>query len=182
MLRYFQYYHFDPISYSSDSYFHNFENWRSRTRFSCSRISSPNQGRESENTFSKFCIIQHNTRLCVPYVPNFEETGLSRSQKLTKRVQRPTSPWIFDKPISTQESKSYSSNNGILRSPFNFIFLGLLYADILEKACKMWFRNWNYIYIYRIFLSQLFLFLSSKKNFSWGGNFDKNFTMAPANC
>lgn len=150
----------------SHSFILNFENWHSRT--TCSSVCQiGRENMETENTFSKFCITQHNhAQLCVPYVPNFEETGLSRSQKLTKWVQRPTPPpWIFDKPISIRESKSYNSNNGILR--FNPIFLGLLYPDILEKARKMW--TFVPEFIYRIFFSfNLFLFSSSKKNSSWG--------------
>lgn len=147
----------------SHSFILNFENWHSRTCSSVCQIGRKNM--ETENTFSKFCITQHNhAQLCVPYVPNFEETGLSRSQKLTKWVQRPTPPHEFSINQLAYERANLTIPT-ILR--FNPIFLGLLYPDILEKARKMW--TFVPEFIYRIFFSfNLFLFSSSKKNSSWG--------------
>lgn len=162
----------------SHSFILNFENWHSRT--TCSSVCQiGRENMETENTFSKFCITQHNhAQLCVPYVPNFEETGLSRSQKLTKWVQRPTPPHEFSINQLAYERANLTIPT-ILR--FNPIFLGLLYPDILEKARKIW--TFVPEFIYRIFFSFTFFYFHPRRRILREGrekNFDKNFTMAPA--
>lgn len=136
---------------------------------------------ETENTFSKFCITQHNhAQLCIPYVPNFEETGLSRSQKLTKWVQRPTPPHEFS--INQLAYERANLTIPTTESCGSILSFSVYFTRIFQKKrvkCGRLFRN---LYIEFFSLSTFFYFHPRRRILREGRekNFDKNFTMAPA--